>query len=425
MDDDRDPVGSVCAALESDPRALLETTRKIVAADTQNPPGNTRALADRLAAEFTSLGLDCERFAVDPMKPNLVATLPGASDYTLLYNGHLDTVPFRESEWEHDPLGDVDGDRLYGRGATDMKGAIGAMLAVARAYASTDTEPPVTMQFALVSDEEVGGEVGLGKQLRSDRLNPDACVVGEATGRRESNSIAVGDRGYVWPTIRYEGRAAHGSRPMFGENAIDQLYDLVRACRQRLRQFEVPTDGIDDAILTESVEYYANHLDRETATALFRSPTVNLGTFEGGDAVNTVPSSAEARLDVRTLPSVEAEAIVARIRDCLDGRDGATLVDLTRKKGSYTDADAAIVRAVTAVVDDVVPTPVYRRFATGSGDAQVFRDAGVPTVEFATGTGTAHAVDEYTTVDKLRQNALAYARLPFAIDRARNERNRD
>ncbi|MGQ3414079.1 M20 family metallopeptidase [Natrinema sp. LN54] len=419
MDDERDRVGRVCASLEEHPRELLETTRRLVGADTRNPPGNTRALAEWLDDEFASLGFDCERFAVDPMKPNLVATLPGERDFTLLYNGHLDTVPFREAEWESDPLGQIEGDRLYGRGATDMKGAIGSMLQVARAYARTDTEPPVTLQFALVSDEEVGGEVGLSARLRSDRLSPDACVIGEATGRRESNSIAVGDRGYVWPTIRYEGRAAHGSRPMFGENAIDALYELVETCRRRLRRFDAPTDGIDEAILKESIEYYATHLDRETATALFRSPTVNLGTFSGGDAVNTVPSSAEATLDVRALPSVDAAAIVSLIRDCLAEREGATLADVTSKAGSYTAPESAIVRAVTSVAEDALPTPVYRRFATGSGDAQVFRDNGVPTVEFATGTGTAHAVDEYTTVDKLRRNALVYARLPFEIVRVR------
>ncbi|WP_222919140.1 M20/M25/M40 family metallo-hydrolase [Natrinema sp. SYSU A 869] len=421
MDDNRGTVGPVWSGLENEPRELLETTRRIVAADTQNPPGNTRALADWLAEEFRSLGCDCERFAIDPMKPNIVATMPGASDFTLLYNGHLDTVPFREAEWTYDPLGEVDGDRLYGRGTTDMKGAIGAMLQVARTYAKTDTEPPITMQFALVSDEEVGGEVGLDTQLQNAQLNPDACVVGEATGRRDSNSIAVGDRGYVWPSIRYEGYAAHGSRPMFGENAIDRLYELVRTCRQRLRGLEISTDGIDEAILAESIEYYSTHLDRETATALFRSPTVNLGTFNGGSAVNTVPASAEATLDVRVLPSVDSDAIIARIRDCLDARDAATLVDVTCKAGSYTAPDSAVVRAMSRVVDDVVPTPVYRRFATGSGDAQVFRDNGVPSVEFATGTGTAHAVDEYTTVDKLLRNALVYARLPFEIDRIRGD----
>lgn len=419
MHDGREPIEPV-RYLADTPGELLETTRRIVAADTRNPPGDTKPLVDWLVDEFESLGVDCERFGVDPMKPNVVATIPGADDFTLLYNGHVDTVPFDAAEWERDPLGEVDGDRLYGRGTTDMKGAIGAMLQVARAYAHTDTEPPVTLQFALVSDEEVWGDIGLADRLADERLDPDACIVGEATGRTDVNSIAVGDRSYVWPTIEYAGRAAHGSRPMLGENAIDQLYEVLRVCRRRLREFDVPTDGIDDEILDESVAYYARYLDAASASALFYSPTVNLGRFSGGDAVNTVPSSARADLDVRVLPTVDPEAIVSRIRDCLDDRAAATLTDITWSEGSYTDPESAIVRATTDVVDDVVPTPVYRRFATGGGDAQVFREAGVPTVEFATGTGTAHAVDEYTTADKLLQNATAYARVPFAIDRERS-----
>ncbi len=414
-------VDPVLSSLQSDPRELLETTRRILAADTRNPPGNTRVLIDRLADEFASLGFDCERFAVDPMKPNLVATLPGASDFTLLYNGHVDTVPFDATQWTYDPLGEVVDDRLYGRGATDMKGAIGAMVQAARAYARTGTEPPVTLQFALVSDEEVWGEIGLSERLEGDRLDPDACVVGEATGRPDVNSIAVGDRTYVWPVMEYAGRAAHGSRPMLGENAIDGLYEALRACRRSLREFDVPTAEIDDAVLDESVAYYAHHLDEEAAAALFHSPTVNLGRFSGGDAVNTVPSSARAELDVRVLPSVDPERLVARLRDCLGAQESATLTDISWNEGSYTEPETTIVRAMSTVVDDVVPTPVYRRFATGSSDAQVFRAAGVPTVEFATGTGTAHAIDEYTTVDKLVQNALIYARLPFVVDRIRGD----
>ncbi|QRV15425.1 M20/M25/M40 family metallo-hydrolase [Haloterrigena salifodinae] len=420
MDGDRNSPESVRTYLRDNPRELLETTREIVAADTRNPPGNTRELVDRLIDEFESLGFDCDRFGVDPMKPNVVATLPGADEFTLLYNGHVDTVPFTAAEWDRDPLGEIDGDRLYGRGTNDMKGAIGAMIQVARAYARTDTEPPVTLQFALVSDEEVWGDIGLADRLAADRLDPDACIVGEATGRTDVNSVAVGDRGYVWPTIEYEGRAAHGSRPVLGENAIDGLYEILRTCRRRLRELDVPTDGVDDEILAESVAYYACYLDEASARALFHSPTVNLGRFSGGDAVNTVPSSARADLDVRVLPTVDPEAIVSRIRDCLEDREAATITDIAWTAGSYTDPESAIVRATTDVVEDVVPTPVYRRFATGGGDAQVFRDAGVPTVEFATGTGTAHAVDEYTTVDKLLRNAIAYAQVPFAIDRERD-----
>jgi len=436
-----DPVAHV----ESTTDELVATTHRLLAADTRNPPGDTRAIADWVQDELAAVGCGVERFCVDPRKPNVVATVPGEREYTLLFNGHLDTVPFDRSAWSRDPLGelvtvesgdgdgaatdggDADGDhgdatagadaeqRLYGRGATDMKGAIGAMLQVARAYTRTDTTPPVTLQFALVSDEEVGGDAGLGARLKSDRLDPDACVVGEATGRRGVDSVAVGDRGYVWPTVEFEGEAAHGSRPAFGVNAVDGLYRVVDEVRSRLRDLETSTALVADDVVEESVDYYAHDLDREAAAALFASPTVNLGRFEGGDAVNSVPASAEASLDVRMLPGVEPETVVQAVRDCVADRDRVTLVDTPWAAGSYSDPEGPFVRAVTAAARSTLPTPVYRRIATGSGDARAFREQGVPTVEFATGTGTVHGVDEYTTRTNLRHDAVAYARLPYEL----------
>jgi len=112
--------------------------------------------------------LSVERFDVDPEKPNLVATLAGRTDRTPCSNGHLDTVPFDGSDWSYDPLGERDGERLYGRGATDMKGAVAAMLLVALAYARTGTEPPVPLQFAFVRGEAIDRPTGAIEQLRSE-----------------------------------------------------------------------------------------------------------------------------------------------------------------------------------------------------------------------------------------------------------------
>jgi succinyl-diaminopimelate desuccinylase len=138
---DRTEADPVVDYLERTSDELLATTHRLLDSDTQNPPGNTRAIAEWLQSELEGLGCDCECFCVDPEKPNVVTTLPGRSDFTLLYNGHLDTVPFQTAEWSYDPLGEVVDDRLYGRGATDMKGAVGAMLHVARAYARTGNYP--------------------------------------------------------------------------------------------------------------------------------------------------------------------------------------------------------------------------------------------------------------------------------------------
>jgi succinyl-diaminopimelate desuccinylase len=158
---------AVAEYLAANRTELFDITETLVGHDTQNPPGRTVDIVEWLETTLDETALAVERCAVDPEKPNLIVTLPGRTDRTLCFNGHLDTVPFDESDWAYDPLGERDGDRIYGRGATDMKGAVAAIVQVALAYARTETEPPVTLQFAFVSDEETGGDA---KVLRHDGI---------------------------------------------------------------------------------------------------------------------------------------------------------------------------------------------------------------------------------------------------------------
>jgi succinyl-diaminopimelate desuccinylase len=101
---------------------IVETALELIQIDTQNPPGETTAAIDAIDTTLSNHGLETERIIADPAKPNLFAQLNGQRDETLLFNGHVDTVPFTADSWTCDPLGERDGERLYGRGATDMKG---------------------------------------------------------------------------------------------------------------------------------------------------------------------------------------------------------------------------------------------------------------------------------------------------------------
>jgi len=394
---------------------LTEDALTLLGVDTQNPPGETAPLVDELEVTLDDLGLATERVATDPAKPNLVATLPGDTDRTLLYNGHLDTVPFGADAWTHDPLGERDGDRLYGRGATDMKGAVAAMLLAARAFVESETTPPVTLQFAFVSDEETGGDAGLPTLLDQRGLTADGCVIGETTCERGRHSVTVADRGSIWLTLAASGEGAHGSRPILGENAIDRLYGAVERIRTEFGTERLRIADDLAPIVEESVEYYAPRMGRDAARDLFAYPSVNLGTIEGGESINSVPESARASLDVRLAPAVDTADVLARIRECVDGCPGITIEDVSWSVGTYESPDSPLVSAVADTAEDVVGERIYRRSATGGGDAKTLRNAGIPTVEFGLGTDTAHAVDEYTTVDALVADARVYARLPFAF----------
>jgi len=416
-----------------DAEQLADLTRSLLAIDTSNPPGDTReiadlvesyladALADRPDAED---GVSVERLAVDPAKPNVLATVPGERPETLLYLGHYDTVPYDETAWEHDPLGERVGDRIYGRGATDMKGSLAAMLATLAAAAAAETSPPVTLAFAFVSDEEVGGDAGLPAVLEREPTDDgaaaatvrgaDACVIGEPTCVEGRHSVSVADRGSIWLTLEATGEAAHGSRPVAGTNAIDRLYGAIETVRERLGGRSLDVSERMAPIVEESVAFYAPSMGAETARALLTRPSINLGTIEGGEAINSVPRRARAELDIRVLADVDTGALLGELRGCVADCQGVTIADVDWSVGTAVPVDSAVAEATVGTAEAVLEDRVYRRSATGGGDAKRLRNRGIPAVEFALGTDTVHAVDEYTTVDALADTATVYARLPAA-----------
>ncbi|SNZ17901.1 succinyl-diaminopimelate desuccinylase [Natronoarchaeum philippinense] len=393
---------------------LVDLALDLLAIDTTNPPGETREAVAAIERFLDPLGVDVERFAVDPAKPNLLVRVPGAADRTLLYEGHLDTVPFDADAWARDPLGERADGRVYGRGATDMKGAVASLLFALRAFADADAEPPVDLLFALVSDEEVGGDAGLPALLEADRLDADACVIGEPTSQTGRHSVTVADRGSIWLTLEASGDAAHGSRPTLGVNAVDRLYDAVETIRERFGARALDLDRAVEPIVEESVEYYAPSMGAERARELFEYPSINLGVFEGGEAINSVPQSARAKVDVRLTAGVSTPDVLSDLRACADDCEGVTIADVSWSVGTAESPDSPLVDAVASTAESVTGERVYRRSATGGGDAKKLRNEGIPTVEFAFGTDTVHAVDEYVPVDTLVDNAVVYAQLPTA-----------
>lgn len=394
---------------------LVASTLDLVGIDSQNPPGETGAAVDWVESFVADLGIETERVVADPDRPNLLFELPGRSATSLLYLGHVDTVPYDAGAWSHDPLGErVDG-RVYGRGATDMKGPLVAMLYALRAYVETGTRPPVDLRFAVVSDEETAGAAGVPALLDRGRLDADACVVGETTAEGGRCSVAVADRGSIWLTLAAEGVAAHGSRPPLGENAIDRLTDAIADVRAWLDTVEFDIDDDLAPLVEESVAFYAPRMGETTARELFTGPTVNLGTIEGGTAVNRVPERARARLDVRLTAGVDTQSVLAGIEAVVAEHPGVTVADVSWSVGTAEALDSPLVAATSEVAAAVSGDRVYRRSATGGGDIKDLRNAGLSAVEFAFGTETAHAPDEYIPVEALERNAAVFARLPAEL----------
>jgi succinyl-diaminopimelate desuccinylase len=415
------PAETPATYVENHRDELADLTLSLLGVETANPPGDTREIVDLIEGYLDPYPVVVERVAVDPAKPNLIVRFQGERDETVLYTGHTDTVPFDAEAWSYDPLGERVDDRLYGRGATDMKGPLAAMLFAVTAFAETGTTPATDLLFAFVSDEEVGGDAGLPALVDDDLLDADACVIGEPTCEAGRHSVTVADRGSIWLTLAASGVSAHGSRPMLGENAIDRLYDAVQTLREQFGTLALDVPSELEPIIEESVEYYAPTMGAEEARDLFASPSINLGTFAGGDAINSVPQSARAEIDIRLTAGVQTSEVLADIRDCVADCEGISITDVSWSVGTAETLDDPFVEAVASSAERVTDGRIYRRSATGGGDAKRLRNAGIPTVEFAFGTDTVHATDEYVSVDAVVDNALVYVSLPTAFEDSRED----
>jgi len=224
--------------------------------------------------------------------------------------------------------------------------------------------------------------------------------------------VTVADRGSIWLTLEASGEGAHGSRPPLGVNAIDRLYDAVETVRERFGSDRLEIAADVAPIIEESVEYYAPSMGEDVARELFWYPSINLGILEGGDAINSVPQSARAEIDVRLAAGVHTPDVLAGIRECVADCEGITIADVSWSVGTAEAPDSPLVEAVASIAEEATGDRVFRRSATGGGDAKKLRNAGIPTVEFALGTDTVHAADEYVPVDVLVDNAVVYAQLP-------------
>ena len=165
---------------------------------------------------------------------------------------------------------------------------------------------------------------------------------------------AIADRGAIWLTLEATGEAAHGSRPMLGINAIDRLTAAIDRLKREFGTQELDVAPEMAPIVEESVGFHQGELDPETVRDLFRYPTVNLGVIEGGSAVNAVPASARAEVDIRLTATVETRDALGSIRRCLGGIEGISVADVSWSRGSYEPIDSPLVEASTAAAESVV-----------------------------------------------------------------------
>lgn len=325
-------------------------------------------------------------------RPSVVAR-HGSGRPTLLFNGHLDTVGV--SGMSIAPFRSVARDgRITGRGACDMKGGVASLLAAARSLARTGHGG--TLVVALSADEE---HASIGMQRLVERgLRASAAVVCEPTGL----FVMPAHKGFVWVEARFVGRAAHGSRPEVGIDAIRHAA----------------------AFLTELDALEADLAGR-AAHPLLGTGSIHAGTIRGGTAASVYPERCTLLLERRTLPGETAQCVIDELEAAVGraaARHPSMKVELEvtlERPGTEVSRDHPLVQGLlTASREAGIPSGVGPM--TAWVDAAWLNEAGVPAVCYGPGSiAHAHAADEWVEADEVRRCASVLERFGRSfLDRA-------
>jgi succinyl-diaminopimelate desuccinylase len=368
-------------------------TQELVAFNTINPPGNEEACGLFVAQTLEDHGLTVERQKFGDKRINVVARLEGSDPSLdpLVLTGHLDTVPLGEVDWQYAPLGGeiVDG-KLYGRGSSDMKSGVAAMMATAFEIAKTpieDRKRGITLVFT--SGEETGceGAKHLVEHLMDGQNNilgkASAMIVGEPTQNQYSNA----HKGAMYMRAVLSGKTAHSSTPELGVNAI---YKAARTI--------------------SSIEDYGFNVPPHPQLG---APSINVGMINGGLNVNSVPDRAEFTIDVRTNAMQDHALFFNDLKTYL-GAD-VDLEVFSNMEAVATDLDDPFTLLVAQACADVLktefnPQPAGLPFATDAAALNPHYQC--PTIILGPGEqDVMHQTDEFCYVHRIEQAVEIYTKI--------------
>jgi len=403
------------AYLDAHAGDLTELLQRLVRLATVNPPGeHYAAITALLTRELRAAGLKAQRLPIPPalLRRTLPPALHGYPRYNVLgklaapgavktihFNAHYDVVP-AGGGWRHgNPFsGTVAGGWIYGRGTADMKGSIAALLLALRALRAARTAPRLNVEVSFTADEETDSALGAGWLVGHAPIAPDYAIVMEGG---QDHAICCGHNGVVWLNVIVHGRAAHGSLPELGVNALEKMAALVRALEDHKRVLARRT--------------------LRTPEGKHQRPTLNVGgVFAAGPGgkINTVPALASFSIDRRVIPGETVASAERELRTFL--RAAASKIPqcrITVEKVSdnhpcFTPPTHPFFAAMAGCVRHVRGGPTVFNVSTGFNDMHFFaHHLKIPTLGYGPGGEHEHGADERASLQNLLRTAKIYAEL--------------
>lgn len=386
------------AALVSSDELLRHTMELVRLPSYFGLPNQEQRVSEYLAALFAAEGIEHEIIALGGGRYNIAARLNGiGGGKTLMLNGHMDTVPPYGMDCATDPV--IVGDRVMGRGVSDMKGPLCAMAGALIALKRSGVKLRGDLVFTGVADEE---ERSIGAvDLIKSGIKADGCIVGEPTGMKH---IFNAQKGLEWFSFDFTGLTVHGASQDKGVNAILKAVEFINAIESELRP----------------------KLDRRFLPAIGKS-TINIGVIKGGTQLSTVAGECQVMLDRRFLPGLESyEGMTSELQSILDRLSAkdpdfkcrmsvvgdSVMCEGFVHTGFFTPPEHPLCKAALGALTEVsgenasfVPCRCWT-------DAGLFSHyAHIPSVIFGPGNmGSSHSVREYLPIDELATACKVYIR---------------
>ena len=367
-----------------------EWLAKLISFDTTSRNSNLK-LINAIQNDLAQYPSISTRLTYDPsgQKANLFVTIPAMNGNStkggLVLSGHTDVVPVDGQEWATDPFhAMVTSDRIYGRGACDMKGFIAVVLSLVPEFMQQKLKKP--LHFAFSYDEEVGGHGAqvLVSDLIENHIQPAACIVGEPT---DMHSV-IAHKGIATFRCVFKGRATHSSLTPQGCNAIEYASQLISWIRELANQFKQhgPHDEQYDVSFS----------------------TITTNQIHGGIALNIIPDTCEFSFELRNLPEVNPEHVFLKIQNYIHENllpqmkteySDATIevLPICALPGFTSNGHSGFMKLVHTLTENKATKKVS--YATEAG---IFQQAGIPTVICGPGNiAQAHRANEFVLLEQM------------------------
>lgn len=370
---------------------MINFLKELVQQKSENPPGDEIAAAQVVKKRLEDLGLEVKYDVFNDQRANVVARIKGAGTKpSVLFNGHLDVVPPGKGEWEHNPYGgEIIGDKIYGRGTSDMKSGIVAMIAATKAVLESNVplEGDVTLAFTAGEETDSIGAHRFMEQGGLERVG--SIVISEPSDL----DIVHAEKGTLWLKFTTLGKTAHGARPKLGNNAILHMHKWIDVLQQYSFKYE---------------DHY-----------LLGKPTMSIGTISGGVKTNVVPDECSLTVDIRTVPGQnhndiveDMKKLVRKIRN--QGSSFKAEVNVLSTRPSVeTPKEAEIVTKAHKILSKLRKEEPKLKGANGYTEASVFvPHTGLPWISCGPGLlNLAHQPNEYVPIPSVKLASEFYAQL--------------